>query len=407
MRKALLSGLLTSTLLAALVSGASAAGADPAQSGAASGFGITASVAGTELIPPSPEASVAAPPFADDNNETAIPIPADPLAVNGTLIAQAAVHEDADLDTVLETEDQAVAGPYNARAVGAVEDLEVLIDAVGDDVPLIEADVLRGEVVAVCSGDTVEYSAMSEDVNLAVAGEGALGAALDDLLDALFPGLDPLDPVVNFEQNVVTELADGLAVDALVVSVLEAIDEEAPLVQVRVGHAELSGVACGALPECSDGIDNPDPEDELADEDDPGCHSDGDADNPDSYDPEDDDETDETDLPECSDGVDNDGDGEIDFPDDNGCDSPDDDDESDECSDGVDNDGDGVADIDDPGCHTDGDPNNPDSYDPNDDDESDGSRALPTTGASVPTATAVGLGLAGLALVALRRRSEA
>jgi hypothetical protein len=32
--------------------------------------------------------------------------------------------------------------------------------------------------------------------------------------------------------------------------------------------------------------------------------------------------------PECSDGVDNDGDGEIDFPDDPGCDSPDDDDES-------------------------------------------------------------------------------
>lgn len=40
-----------------------------------------------------------------------------------------------------------------------------------------------------------------------------------------------------------------------------------------------------------------------------------------------------------------------------------------ECSDGNDNDGDGLADENDPACHTDGDPNNPNSYDPNDDDE--------------------------------------
>ncbi len=42
-----------------------------------------------------------------------------------------------------------------------------------------------------------------------------------------------------------------------------------------------------------------------------------------------------------------------------------------QCSDGINNeDGDQVSDMDDPGCHTDGNPNNPDSYDPKDDDES-------------------------------------
>lgn len=37
-----------------------------------------------------------------------------------------------------------------------------------------------------------------------------------------------------------------------------------------------------------------------------------------------------------------------------------------ECRDGIDNDGDMLVDADDPGCHTDGDAGNPDSYDPDD-----------------------------------------
>ena len=42
-----------------------------------------------------------------------------------------------------------------------------------------------------------------------------------------------------------------------------------------------------------------------------------------------------------------------------------------QCSDGIDNDGDGLIDIDDAGCHTDGDIENPASYDSNDDNETD------------------------------------
>src|SRR5450755_350915 len=59
--------------------------------------------------------------------------------------------------------------------------------------------------------------------------------------------------------------------------------------------------------------------------------------------------------PQCSDGIDNDGDGLVDFPDDPGCVSADDETEnslpSPQCSDGRDNDGDGKTDFpDDPGC---------------------------------------------------------
>nr|MDQ3034113.1 MopE-related protein [Myxococcota bacterium] len=52
-----------------------------------------------------------------------------------------------------------------------------------------------------------------------------------------------------------------------------------------------------------------------------------------------------THVPQCSDGLDNDGDGSIDFPGDRGCSSPTDGDERDpECNDGLDNDADGLVD---------------------------------------------------------------
>ncbi|PIR83985.1 hypothetical protein COU18_01085 [Candidatus Kaiserbacteria bacterium CG10_big_fil_rev_8_21_14_0_10_51_14] len=81
--------------------------------------------------------------------------------------------------------------------------------------------------------------------------------------------------------------------------------------------------------------------------------------------------------PQCSDGIDNDGDGLIDFPADPGCTSGDDDTEapnpsippspppSPACSNGIDDDGDGFIDANDPNCHTDGNPTNSSSYDPN------------------------------------------
>ena len=59
-------------------------------------------------------------------------------------------------------------------------------------------------------------------------------------------------------------------------------------------------------------------------------------------------------LPACQDGEDNDGDGQIDYPIDDGCENADDDSEEDlqltACEDGLDNDEDGRIDFEDPGC---------------------------------------------------------
>ncbi|MGI8731157.1 MAG: LPXTG cell wall anchor domain-containing protein, partial [Solirubrobacteraceae bacterium] len=49
-----------------------------------------------------------------------------------------------------------------------------------------------------------------------------------------------------------------------------------------------------------------------------------------------------------------------------------------QCSDGKDNDGDGKIDAADPGCHSDNDPTNPASFDPNDNDETDAAAPSPS-----------------------------
>jgi LPXTG-motif cell wall-anchored protein len=145
-------------------------------------------------------------------------------------------------------------------------------------------------------------------------------------------------------------------------------------------------------PQCSDGVDNDG--DGVADAQDPGCHTDNNAGNPDSYRASDDDETDRAARGDTG-----------------GSGTP-------ECSDDRDNDGDGKTDADDPGCHVNNDINQP--YNPDDDSEgSDGGDGggnggggdggatdasnLPFTGTDV-----VGLTLAGLLMLAggmlLRRR---
>ena len=263
---------------------AAPAGAEPTGAGEASAFGGTISLGGQEVVPPTPLAEATLP---GDVDETTIDLPADPLAVSGTLNATARVHVQPDIESALEVVTQEVEGPYNAAAVGSIEEADVLLDVVGEGVSLVSADAIRAEAVAVCVDGTPQYAANSEIINLDIGGQDVpLNEPLTGLLDQLKDLLDQtgLNAVVDIERNVITESADGIAVDALVVTVLAAAGET-PLGVVTLGHAEVGGVVCGPATECSDGLDNDDPEDTLADIDDPECHTDGDAGNPDSYDP--------------------------------------------------------------------------------------------------------------------------
>lgn len=103
----------------------------------------------------------------------------------------------------------------------------------------------------------------------------------------------------------------------------------------------------GGTHQCNDGIDN-DGDGKIDFPDDPGCTN------------ATDDSEDSLAAPQCSDGRDNDGDGKVDYPNDPGCFSPQQDDETDDCpdgpncpqcADGKDNDGNGKIDYPmDPGC---------------------------------------------------------
>ncbi|MGQ0831060.1 MAG: hypothetical protein ACT4OV_05225 [Microthrixaceae bacterium] len=280
-------------VLAYVVAGAGVASADPIGAGSASAFAATADVFATNVIPPTPTAETAAP-AADETNNTVIGIPGDPLIVNGTLIARSAVHAASDLPSELNQTEQPVAGPYNARSIGQIEDLSVLINEGVPGGSLVSADLIRAEAVAVCTAGSVQYSASSEVVDLQIGGQDPFSGPLNEALEQITTGLAPLADLISVELNVVTPSATGVSVDAVVVTLLQAAaDNGAPgaLAKVVLGHAQVQGVGCAAAPappQCSDTTDNDG--DNLIDAADPGCHTDGDAGNSDSYDPTDDDE---------------------------------------------------------------------------------------------------------------------
>lgn len=338
---------------------------------AASAFGASVQVAGTDVVPPTPAVAVATRP--GDASDTVIDLPVAPVVVNGTLTATANAHVPANIASGLTVVQQAVAGPYHGRGFAEIEGADVLYDVAGAGIPILSASAIRAEAAVVC-GATPRYTANSEIVDLQIAGTSVpLNAPVQDLIDAISGALTDsgLNAVADVQRNVVTQITGGgIGVDALVVTVLSAVGAT-PLAQVRLAHAEVTAGACSALPQCSDGTDNDgDAKIDIAD---PGCHSDNNAANPATYVPSDNDERDAA-----------------------------------QCADRVDNDGDAVIDASDPGCHSDGNAANPASYVPSDNDERNEvarGLTLPRTG-SEATLPLLGAGLVTLAAAGRRLRNR-
>lgn len=224
-----------------------AVAADPIGGGGASGFGASVSISGQTLVPPTPSAEVKSP-TADDSHTT-INVPAKPIVVNGTLIATANVHAASDITSGLTVVKQTLAGPYNARGLGQIENLAALYQGTGASVPLLSAAVLRAEAAAVCSAGTMQYTASSEIIDLAIAGNPVpLNAPVQSLIDGISGALKSsgLNALVDVQRNVVTKVATGgIGVDALVVNVLSAAGAN-PLARIRLGHAEVGSASCAA-----------------------------------------------------------------------------------------------------------------------------------------------------------------
>jgi len=269
--------------------GLSPAAADPASTAAASAYGLNLDVAGATVVDEAGRAQSTLPPGGNVLSDL-VNVPAASLLETGAARGNATTSATSSIPSVLDERVQQVPGPYNARAVGQVDDLGVVLDLDGPDLDLLElallsADSVRGEAVGVCRSGRALYSGQSEVVNLEINNQ-PLG--LDDpvtgLVDAVNTLLAPLSQVVDIKRNVVTPTANGITVDALVVTVLPLAGGD-PLSQIIVGHAEVGGLQCPRVPQCSDTLDNDG--DGKIDAQDPGCiNAQG------VYDPNDDDETD-------------------------------------------------------------------------------------------------------------------
>jgi LPXTG-motif cell wall-anchored protein len=260
-----------------------------------------------------------------------------------------------------------------------------------------------------CVGQAPQVTNTSQVIGLGGVQVPLPAAGCADGTPDTVSGIPGILPIVCNAEDIVGAAAVREALDVFVLQT-----GSTALAKETTGASESVSVAPPAPPEtgpqCSDKIDNDG--DGVIDAADPGCHSDNNPKNDATYNPADNDETDKT-------GGGNGGGGKP------------------QCADGIDNDGDGLVDAKDGGCHTDGKPGNPDSYNPKDDDESGGggnggggggnggggggngggngaptgsgqstgSGALPFTGSDV-----IGLSLAGLLMLGggllLRRRED-
>ena len=274
--------------------GLSPAAADTASAGRAQGFGANVNLSGTPLIDRAGLAEITLPPGGVAGPEELLLVPVAPIAVSGTAVGLAGASAASTLTSTLEQTQQAVAGPFNVVGAGLVEGLDVLagtptpIPGLPDiGVSLVNADAVRGEAVGVCRAGVAEYAADSEVVNLEIGGTPLVeNESIEGLVDALNELLTPLAFVVDIERNEVTRTADGIAVNALHVTVLGGIGVPAttPVLDLVVGHAEVGGLQCARTPQCSDTQDNDG--DGRIDAQDPGCINNG------VFDPNDDDERD-------------------------------------------------------------------------------------------------------------------
>ena len=271
--------------------GVSPAGAQTASGATALGYGANLNAAGEPVVDRGGLATVTLPPGGVVDG-TLVEIPAAPLATSFTAGGRAAASATANLTSTGEVPvPQAVAGPYNAVGTGFVENLIVVGEVEGVTPALLTAEAVKGEAVGVCVGGTARYEANSQIIGLQLAGETIdLNTPLTDILDTVNQTLEPLEQVLNLERNLVTRTANGIAVDALRVTVLQGVagvpvPGVEPLVDLTVGHAEVGGLACAPRPQCSDTEDNDG--DGVIDANDPGCITDG------VYDPNDDDERNE------------------------------------------------------------------------------------------------------------------
>jgi uncharacterized repeat protein (TIGR01451 family) len=225
---------------------------------------------------------------------------------------------------------------------------------------------LSGQIWKNTGGNWVQLASAPVTRNLGVLQFDVIGSDLRLFLDGTFI-VSASDTSISGEGSVGIRGSGGTYDDFIA----NAANSPADLSPANNQASASTALSCAQTspPQCSDGIDNDgDGAIDLADF---SCQGN----------PNKDDET--TPKAQCQDGIDNDGDGKTDFPNDPGCSSKQDNDEfnqNPQCSDGLDNDGDGTKDFpNDAGCVSPEDTNEGDNPACSDgiDNDGDGKRDFP------------------------------
>jgi RTX calcium-binding nonapeptide repeat (4 copies) len=306
-----------------------------------------------------PNAQAQVPPGASDHDETnAVAADLSPLVTagafhvegDGSTTSNVAATMQATIDSATSA---SLPGSWNARGYAHTTNLNV--GSLGPGLPTLSASVLNAEAVSACVNGSLVHGSAAQVAGLSLITPPAVPGLPGTPIPITSPSatqpnqvlLDALGIKLTFWETNWNPVTLGTTNGSSTVFT-NAVHLVTPLGDVIISHAE-STAQCGTPPpppggaQCEDGVDNDgDGQIDMAD---PECSSPTDNSEDGSG----------GDTPRCQDGIDNDGDGLIDL-DDPDCSSPTDDSEDDNggdtprCSDGIDNDGDGLIDLDDPDC---------------------------------------------------------
>ncbi|MGQ0679709.1 MAG: hypothetical protein ACT4OM_08675 [Actinomycetota bacterium] len=284
-------------LLLGLLSGP--AFGSPLRATTARAFGASIDLLGAGLLPPTPNVTAGPGPNTGSNNLLTVPLGT--LVSAGAASAKARTTLNSEITPEIPTGNLRVFSPggaplpgtFNGQAYARVAGAVIAAsDTVGlpPDVAalfglgtVLSADAVQSEALVSCVNGSAVIVAGSQ-----LAGVTLLGIDLTNLVDGTLNQVIPLaDTVVGLlggraiANEVVNSGSDNVSINALHVTLPNILD-------VTLAHAEVTGASCGPAPQCSNGID--DDGDGKIDIADPECHTDGNADNPASFDPNDDSE---------------------------------------------------------------------------------------------------------------------
>lgn len=162
---------------------------------------------------------------------------------------------------------------------------KISVESLSVELEIVENSVVVNEDIKDVSFNVKRNAVPGNISGIRVVLEDADSASDTFDLDLMINELETKRIAIDYSRSSINGIA------AIVIAPIFKTGDEITIGNIA-DRQEVTEDGGSGLPECSDRMDNADPEDTLIDAEDPGCHSDGNPNNPDSYQPQDNDETD-------------------------------------------------------------------------------------------------------------------